>query len=744
MTRAGAMRQGDDAPTAGHGDVRSGPSRLMEAVVEGANLQAAWRRVRQHTGSPGSDGMTTAARLPSVRGHGVPMRGARLAGTYRPPPGRRGEMPTQAGGLRPLGMPTTRARGLQQAIRQGRQPRFDPTVSAHRDGCRPGCRARHAMAKAQRSVEEGRRDVVDADLEPCWVAESLATLPNSGTDGMVRTAARSVTRSRLSCSRRGGSPCSRPTSIAPLWYTAIPPPFEAPGPEQIRREIPQVRRDARLCARRGRRLVQRVDGTAQPGYQACQPDRRGRVLHAVGRRVRLPRGVVERPGGRQVAVGHTRLRLLEDRHRPLEVAVDAPRLPRRDGQHDETQEDEGREDAQDERANRMTGPRPPVALGETGRRRRPALPGVTEGASSPPVDGTETGSSTRTEVGGPCCGPRGVVTGFEYTGGLLPSRQAASSGRFLHLQAWPGQSSPQNSSRIVWSSAEVDPCSPPARTGSSSTGRGRFGEHHRRLGDRRGDRDRRGRLRGGPRASTARRTSCRTASAWPWIRAARFFRNSRSRAMYSPPISAAAAGGGAGRRRRGLRGGGHLLAKALVLGVHARQLLGHPVEELVHLALVVAAEARLAAEDLLLDLQRRHPLLWRLLGFAHLGSILLLPHGRSLPLWCLVRSFFLPVPAHNHNPPCGQGYASDDRITWITMKTRIGERSSAIIPRRTGGISLRTGLRTGSVTSTSRLYTVRMGPETGGGNHVDSRRAIRISSYTNRSVERSPFMRGEP
>jgi RNA-directed DNA polymerase len=168
VTLEGAMRQGDEAPTAGHGDVRSGTSRLREEVVERDNLKAAWRRVRQNKGSPGIDGRTTEELLPYWREPWVQIRGELLAGTYRPQPVRRGEMPKKDGGLRPLGIPTTLDRFMQQAIRQVLQPRVDPTFSEHSYGFRPGRSARHAIAKAQRYVEEGRRYVVAAALEQCF------------------------------------------------------------------------------------------------------------------------------------------------------------------------------------------------------------------------------------------------------------------------------------------------------------------------------------------------------------------------------------------------------------------------------------------------------------------------------------------------------------------------------------------------------------------------------------------------
>ena len=53
----------------------------------------------------------------------------------------------------------------KQAILQVLQPRFDPTFSRHSHGFRPGRRAHDAVREAQQYIQEGRRWVVDVDLE---------------------------------------------------------------------------------------------------------------------------------------------------------------------------------------------------------------------------------------------------------------------------------------------------------------------------------------------------------------------------------------------------------------------------------------------------------------------------------------------------------------------------------------------------------------------------------------------------
>jgi group II intron reverse transcriptase/maturase len=142
-----------------------GHARLMERVVERANCLRAFKRVRQNQGSPGVDGMTVED-LPTYLRAGWPgLREALLAGTYQPQAVRRCALPKRGGGIRQLGIPTVLDRFIQQAMLQVLQPIFDPTFSEHSHGFRPGRRAHDAVREAQRYVQDGRRWVVDVDLE---------------------------------------------------------------------------------------------------------------------------------------------------------------------------------------------------------------------------------------------------------------------------------------------------------------------------------------------------------------------------------------------------------------------------------------------------------------------------------------------------------------------------------------------------------------------------------------------------
>jgi group II intron reverse transcriptase/maturase len=137
----------------------------MERVVGGDNVLAALKRVEQNKGSPGTDGMTVEQLRPYLRAYWLEIREQLLAGSYRPTAVREVEIPKSNGGVRKLGIPTALDRFIQQSILQVLQPMFDPTFSEHSHGFRPGRSAHGAVCEAQRYIQDGKRWVVDVDLE---------------------------------------------------------------------------------------------------------------------------------------------------------------------------------------------------------------------------------------------------------------------------------------------------------------------------------------------------------------------------------------------------------------------------------------------------------------------------------------------------------------------------------------------------------------------------------------------------
>jgi RNA-directed DNA polymerase len=140
-----------------------GPS--MEAIVERANLKKALAQVRRNKGAPGIDGMSVDDLAAYLKEHWPTIREQLLAGTYKPQPVRRAEIPKATGGKRPLGIPTVLDRFIQQAVMQVLQADWDGTFSEACFGFRPGRSAHQAVARAQELIASGHGTVVDIDLE---------------------------------------------------------------------------------------------------------------------------------------------------------------------------------------------------------------------------------------------------------------------------------------------------------------------------------------------------------------------------------------------------------------------------------------------------------------------------------------------------------------------------------------------------------------------------------------------------
>jgi len=137
----------------------------MERVVERSNLRLAYQRVVRNKGAPGVDDLTVAEFKDWLKVHWPSVREALLEGRYLPRPVRRVDIPKPSGGIRTLGVPTVVDRLIQQALHQVLQPLFEPTFSEGSFGFRPGRRAQQAVSRAQAYIREGKRWVVDLDLE---------------------------------------------------------------------------------------------------------------------------------------------------------------------------------------------------------------------------------------------------------------------------------------------------------------------------------------------------------------------------------------------------------------------------------------------------------------------------------------------------------------------------------------------------------------------------------------------------
>ena len=146
----------------------SGPEteQLMEAVVERENMVVALQRVMNNRGAAGVDGMTVEELKPYLKEEWKRIKEELVRDEYRPSPVLKVEIPKAEGkGVRKLGIPTVVDRLIQQAMHQVLSTIFEPGFSESSYGFRPGRSAHEAVRQARAYVSEGRRWVVDIDLE---------------------------------------------------------------------------------------------------------------------------------------------------------------------------------------------------------------------------------------------------------------------------------------------------------------------------------------------------------------------------------------------------------------------------------------------------------------------------------------------------------------------------------------------------------------------------------------------------
>ena len=137
---------------------------LMERIVERANMERAWRKVKGNRGAPGSDGITLEAFAETFHEQWPDVRQQLLEGTYRPGAARRKSIPKPDGSQRLLGIPNVIDRLIQQAILQVLTPIFDPHFSKSSFGFRPRRSAHGAVKQIQKTIRCGYRHCVDMDL----------------------------------------------------------------------------------------------------------------------------------------------------------------------------------------------------------------------------------------------------------------------------------------------------------------------------------------------------------------------------------------------------------------------------------------------------------------------------------------------------------------------------------------------------------------------------------------------------
>lgn len=138
---------------------------MLENVLEARNMRRSWKAVKANAGAAGVDGRDIEQTRKHLKTHWAEIARKLKAGDYRPGAVRAVPIPKANGGERMLGIPNVQDRLIQQAILQVLSPVFEPGMSEHSYGFRPGRSAHDAVNAARSYVKAGKTWVVDIDLK---------------------------------------------------------------------------------------------------------------------------------------------------------------------------------------------------------------------------------------------------------------------------------------------------------------------------------------------------------------------------------------------------------------------------------------------------------------------------------------------------------------------------------------------------------------------------------------------------
>lgn len=161
----GGTAKGASSPSGGQDTLELWGDLKMEEVLTRENMSRALKRVKENKGVAGVDEMSVDDLEFYLKAEWPRIRKELLDGQYKPKAVRRVMIPKSDGGERPLGIPTVVDRLIQQAVHQVISPIFEKGFSESSYGYRPGRNAQQAVERSQRYVAQGRRWVVDIDLE---------------------------------------------------------------------------------------------------------------------------------------------------------------------------------------------------------------------------------------------------------------------------------------------------------------------------------------------------------------------------------------------------------------------------------------------------------------------------------------------------------------------------------------------------------------------------------------------------
>jgi RNA-directed DNA polymerase len=140
---------------------------LYDRVYRLDVLGAAWQLVLKKNSAPGVDGVTCQDIIdgPGATAFLLELQEELRSKCYKPQPVKRAYVPKPDGRMRPLGIPTVKDRIVQTALLLVIEPIFEADFLDCSFGFRSGKSAHQAIDVIRRHLQQGYRDVYDADLK---------------------------------------------------------------------------------------------------------------------------------------------------------------------------------------------------------------------------------------------------------------------------------------------------------------------------------------------------------------------------------------------------------------------------------------------------------------------------------------------------------------------------------------------------------------------------------------------------